>query len=135
VARTLVVEGARPADLGVLADPPTVLITVEGTASVAEAERELCASLCVAVGGVAIPHVAPRALPPRAQQRAVSLETIVATKLAPSARVVGWHARGAAMCDPASQPTLPPLPPAWSAIKRALDATSTLPAWPTGQTA
>ncbi len=133
VARKLVVEGARPAELGVLAEPPTLLITVEGTASVAAAERELCASLCAAKGGTAIPHLAPRALPEGTSQRAVMLESVVAEHLPATARVTGWHPRGAAVCDPGTKPTQPSVPPAWPAIKRALDAHSTLPDWPARQ--
>jgi|GEM_PF-6009071 len=128
VARTLVVEGARPAELLVTADPPSLFITVEGTAAVAESERQLAASLCASRGGTAVPHHAPRLI--EGYQRAISLEKALDERLSSTTRVTGWHPRGAALCDPTRKPEPPPLPPAWPAIKRALDGNSTFPDWP-----
>jgi FAD/FMN-containing dehydrogenase len=129
VARSLVVKGARPRDLAVIADPPTLLASFEGPASVVEAERTLARTLALAVGGSPTPHRAPAPWSGRVLERALTLENVLDVKLPSTARVVGWHDRGAAVVDPAAPPdeTRTPSDPIAEAWKRALDPRGTLP--------
>jgi FAD/FMN-containing dehydrogenase len=129
VARALIVKGARPRDLTVLAEPPTLLMSFEGPAAVVEAERTLARALALGAGGAPTPHRAPAPWSGRVFERALPLERILETRLTRTARVVGWHDRGAALVDPAAGPARAAAPdPLLEAWKRALDPRSTLPA-------
>jgi len=129
VARALLVKGARPRDVSVLAEPPTLLVSFEGPAAVVEAERALTRALAIGAGGSPIPHRAPAPWAGRVLERALPLERVLDVALAKSARVVGWHDRGAALVDPAAPPDTSATPtPLLDAWKRALDPHGTLPA-------
>jgi FAD/FMN-containing dehydrogenase len=134
-ARALIVRGGRPHDLQVAVSPaPTLSVSVEGPRPLVESERELANRVALEHGGRPVPHTPPPLMTAAAEEKAFSLSAIVQalrSSSAPSVRVIGWHAGGAAVIDPerAPGPTLA-AHPLVSLLKRRLDPDGRLPPWP-----
>jgi len=128
-ARALLVRGARPADLCVSADAPTLSVWLEGTAPQAEAERRLADRIAVEHGGQAVPHSPLPLLRRSVYERLVPLDELLHAGVPPGGRVAGWHAQGAAVVDPGRAPDPAPPPPLFAALKARLDPDGRFPGW------
>ncbi len=127
-ARAILVGGGRPFDLQIAS---TVLsVAIEGPRPLVEAERELCNRIALEHGARPVPFTPPPLMTSPPEEKSFALESLP-DKVADSARVIGWHASGAAIVDPARAPgPTPPPHPLLASLKRRLDSDGRLPPWP-----
>ncbi|MGZ3408560.1 MAG: FAD-binding oxidoreductase [Polyangia bacterium] len=134
-ARALLVRGGRPLELQVAATG-VISLTVDGPEPLATAEIALAERTARELGGELVPHAPPPRIQARPHERAVALERVDTSVLAPglvgdAVRVVGWHTGGACVIDTARPPDPPPPAPLfYAALKKRLDPHDRFLAWP-----
>ncbi|HEY7957018.1 MAG TPA: FAD-binding oxidoreductase [Polyangia bacterium] len=130
-ARAILVGGGRPLELEVSPEPPTLSLSVDGTPLHAAAERQFAERLAIEHGGQLVPHLPPARWGRAPHERFVPLFAIESALPPGEGRVIGWHALGATVVDPGRAPDPPPpSSPLAERLKRRLDPSSRLPAWP-----
>jgi FAD/FMN-containing dehydrogenase len=130
-ARAILVRGGRPHDLQVALSPAiTLSVAVEGPRPLVENERELCHRLALENGGRPVPHTPPPLQTSPPEEKFFPLSSLPSS-LPASARVIGWHMKGAAAVDPERAPgPTPAAHPLVTLLKKRLDADGRLPPWP-----
>jgi FAD/FMN-containing dehydrogenase len=129
-ARALIVRGGRPRALDVRPNPARIELSIDGLQSMVEAERRFAEQIAAETDGQPAEPKLTRDEAAPAYERSIPLECVPAALPGARGRVIGWHARGAALVDHGRVPEPPAEPPLVSALKQALDPDRRLVAWP-----